>query len=428
MATELSSKPVFNKRITELFSGMKDSLASVSSGVRTYTIDSKDPGFPFWGMLIVAVLAVIIISWWIRYRMFLETPYNIASILRDNMKAADHYNKSNLNRKGLPHLYNTLISKGYAEENLGFTNFYVSTVNASGIFFPRVNGIVSADAARLACVAGARAFVFDIWPDVEPGGRFGPTIQVIESGSMWRRTTLNALPFVYILQAIVREALQTTSNPGYQDPLILYLRFRGNPRASTFDQTADALASLITPYRLDLAFNNCRGADRLFKVPISQLFSKVIVVSNLRGVGRFMDFVNFSIKDGIKLEYPAGQLQTISGDQASEAKKKILMNPTFVAPMSEDSLAESNDYSVPAAQALGIHFVAMNFWKNTKDKALAAYMQMFGKYSFVMKQPPLQYIITHLDPPRMPPNPGWGDNTTGGAGKPTTPPDIRPPG
>ena len=142
----------------------------------------------------------------------------------------------------------------------------------------------------------------------------------------------------------------------------------------------------------------------------------------------FMDFVNFSIKDGIKLEYPAGQLQTISGDQASEAKKKILMNPTFVAPLSEDPLAELNNYSVPAAQALGIHFVAMNFWKNTKDKALAAYMQMFGKYSFVMKPPPLQYIITHLDPPRMPPNPGWGDNTTGGAGKPTTPPDIRPPG
>jgi hypothetical protein len=193
-------------------------------------------------------------------------------------------------------------------------------VNASGIFFPAVNGVVSVYAARLAVAGGARAFVFDIWPDVEPGGKFGPTIQAIEGGSMWRRVTLNALPFTPVLQAIVAEALQATSNPGHQDPLILYLRFRGNPRASTFDMTADALQSLITPYRLDMNFNNCRGADRLFAVPINQLFSKVIVVSNVRGSGRFMDYVNFSVKDGINLEYPAGQLQTISGDAAAEAR------------------------------------------------------------------------------------------------------------
>jgi hypothetical protein len=327
----------------------------------------------------------------------------------------------------MPDLYNALVSRGYAEENLGFTNFYVSTVNAAGIFFPGVNGVVSTDAVRLAVAGGARAFVFDLWPDVEPGGDFGPTLQVIEAGSKWRRTTLNALPFVLALQTLVAQALETPTNPGHQDPLILYLRFRGNPMDATFDKTADALQSVITPYRLDLAFNNCRGADRLFKVPISQLFSKVIVISNVRGSGRFMDFVNFSTKDGIQLEYPAGQLQTISGDQAAEARKKILMNPTFVAPLSEDPLAESNDYAVGAAQALGIHFVAMNFWGDTKDKNLKSYMKMFGQYSFALKPPPLQYVITHLDPPRQPPNYNWGDPSKGEAGTPKTPPDIRPP-
>jgi hypothetical protein len=240
---------------------------------------------------------------------------------------------------------------------------------------------------------------------------------------MWRRTTLNVLPFVNVLQTLVSEALQTTTNPGHQDPLILYLRFRGNPRRSTFDMTADALQSVITPYRMDLAFNNCRGADRLFKVPIGQLFSKVIVVSNVRGSGRFMDFVNFSTKDGIGLEYPAGQIQTISGDAASQAKKKILMNLTFIAPLSEDPLAESNDYSVNAGHGLGIQFVAMNFW--SKGVQLKNYMKMFGKYSFALKPRPLQYVITHLEAPRMPPNYDWGAGDS--AGTPKTPPDIKPP-
>ena len=140
-----------------------------------------------------------------------------------------------------------------------------------------------------------------------------------------------------------------------------------------------------------------------------------------------MDFVNFSIKDGIQLEYPAGQLQTISGDQAAEARKKILMNPTFVAPLSEDPLAQSNDYAIGAAQGLGIHFVAMNFWGGKKDKNLANYMRMFGRHSFALKPPALQYVITRLEPPQMPPNYNWGDPAKGEAGTPKTPPDIRPP-
>jgi len=418
-----AAPPIWNKKLIALGDKLTDAFSMFAQGARTYTIDSKDPGFPFWGLLIVVVIAFSVIAWWINYRQFLETPYNIARIIRNNVKASDKYNINNPSRKGLPALVNTLVSRGYKRDNLAFTNFYVSTANASGIFFPAVNGVVSVDAARLAVAGGARAFVFDLWPNMEAGGNFGPVIQAVESGSLWRRTTLNALPFVNVLEALVAQALQTTTNPGHQDPLILYLRFRGNPRASTFDSTAEALQSVITPYRLDLAFNNCRGADRLFKVPIDQLFSKVIIVSNVRGTGKFMDFVNFSVKDGIKLEYNAGQLQTISGDQASEAKKKVLMNLTFVAPFTEEPIAESNDYSVPAAQALGIQFVAMNFFSTGKQ--IKSYMNMFGTYSFAIKPVPLQYVITRLDPPRAPPNPGWGSGDD--AGKPKTPPDIRAP-
>jgi hypothetical protein len=67
----------------------------------------------------------------------------------------------------------------------------------------------------------------------------------------------------------------------------------------------------------------------------------------------------------------------------------------------------------------------MNFWSSGKQ--LKEYMKRFGTYSFSLKPPALQYTITHLDPPRMMANPGWGDNTKGEAGKPKTPPDIKSP-
>jgi len=424
--TAPAAKSVFNPQLTALMSDIGNAFQGVASQVRKTTIDTAvTENFPIWGLLIIMAIATVTIVWWIHFKEFLETPHNIARIIRQNLKAADHYHQSNHSRKGMLDLYNSLVSQGYKEENLAFTNFYVSTVNATGIFFHAVNGVVSIDAARLAVMGGARAFVFDLWPDFEPGAEFSPIIQVVEADSLWRRTTLNALPFVNVLQALITEALQTTTNPGHQDPVILYLRFRGNPRASTFHHTAEALQSTILPYRLDSTFANCRGADRLFRVPIDQLASKVIVISNLRGSGKFSEFVNFSTKDGIQLEYEASQLQLISGDAAANAQKKILMNPTFVAPLSENPLAESNDYNVAAAQKLGIQFVAMNFWNNTKS--LKTYMEQFGKYSFALKPTPLQYVVTRLDPPQMPPNPGWGDNAQGQAGTIKAPPDIKPP-
>ena len=419
-------KSIFSPHIVEFASQFGDTFKQLAAQTRKTTIDVVDyENFPLWGLVLVVLLAVVTVYWWVHYRQFLETPQNISRIIRTNLKAANRYNQSNISRKGMIELYNSLISQGYKEENLGFTNFYVSTVNVAGIFLPAVNGVVSVDAARMAVLGGARAFVFDLWPDLEPGGNFAPIVQVIEKGSLWRRTTLNALPFSVILNAIITEALRISTNPGNQDPVILYLRFRGKPRTATFNHTAKALQSSIIPYRMDISFNNCRAADRLFRVPINQLASKVIVVSNVRGTGNFSEFVNFSVKDGINLEYDASQLQLVTGDQAVEARKKIMMNPTFIAPLSEDPLAESNDYDVTSAQALGIHFVAMNFFNN--NKKLKSYMNMFNKYSFALKPPNLCYTITRLDPPQAPPNPGWGDSSKGQAGTIKTPPDIKAP-
>jgi hypothetical protein len=406
--------------------------SQVFAQIRVSGLYTPPQAFPTWQAILIIIAAFFIFYWYFGAIQDLATPMNIARILKADVDGATHYLTDAPKRKGLPALYNSLIAQGYTDDFLCFTNFYVSTVNATGLFFPAVNGVVSPDAARLATYGGARAFVFDIWPDLSPGGEFGPTIEAMDAGSFWRRTTLNALPFVNILQAVLDTALPPIG-PGYatadstslllpqpmapgqgqgkQDPVILYFRFRGVPRVSTFDAMADILESTILPYRLDAAFNNCRNSDNLFKVPIYQLFSKVVIISNRRGTGRFMDFVNFSEKEGIPLEYDPSQIGLITGDAAIEAKKKIQMNPSFVAPLSEAPMAESNGYDMSGAQALGIHFLATNFWSDKQPLK-----KMFETHSFALKPIALCYKPTHLAPPLNPPNPKWGDSSTGEAG------------
>jgi len=427
--------PTFFDKFNEAFKGGWTALGKVMEGGNSTT-------FPMWQMILMLLVCAFVFYWYWGVQRVLETPTNIARILKENVKAANHYATDAPKRKGLPELCDSLKYDGYTDEDLILTNFYISTVNATGLFYPAVDGIVAPDAARLAVLAGARAFVFDIWPDLSPGGNFGPTIAVMDIGSYWRRTTLNALPLATILQAVVQSTLPPVGNmfnsvnpgsliqtpqmapnqgQGQKDPVILYLRFRGAPRPETFDGVADVLASTILPYRLEASFNNCRRADKLFQIPIKHLFSKVIVVSNNRGSGRFSDFVNFAPRAGIPLEYDASQLPLIVGDSETEAQKKIIQNLSFVSPQPEYPVAQSNQYNQAKAQSLGIHCIGMNFFQD--GKPLRDYLDedMFKTYSYVFKPANLRYTVTHLTPPRAPPNPDWGDNSQGKAG------DLRPP-
>lgn len=442
--------PDVRGEVQSAWNSMKAGFEGVINNIRVSGLQVDQGIYPLAFMVGLLLLFVIVIIWYIHQVRFLATPGNIARILNENIKAESHYITDAPKRKGLPALCKKLREEeGYTEDDLILTNFYTYSVNATGLFFPAKNGVVSTDAAKLAVLAGARCFVFDIWPDMEPHGDFGPVIEAMDEGSLWRRTTLNALSLATILPAVVQTALPLAGNTyippdpgsllqipplgpnqgqGQQDPVFLYLRFRGAPRPSTFDHVADVLESTILPYRLDAKFNHCRRADELFKIHMRHLFSKVVVMSNTQGSGRFSDFVNFAPRTGILMEYQADQLQLITGDSAAEAKKKILMNPSFVAPMSEDKLAQTNAFSISMAQKLGIHFVAMDLWTKGDGPQLKAYQQMFSPYSFSFKPADLRYTINHLTPPQTAPNPDWGNAAEGQAGMLRAPAAIQFPG
>ena len=419
----LVDKPVLNKEFAEWTEG----IAGAAKGMFQKSKEAASDKSIFVWVALAALIALTIglFIWYFKALRKLETPSNISRLgLEALTKQGDKYANPH-GRIGIRTYLQNLKTSGVPDTHLCFTNFYYSTVIASSCFLPAVDAVVTPTALKTAYDGGARAFVFDLLPDMTPGANFAPVLQIVEAGSNWRRISLNALPLASCLQILIQTAYQVGSSPGSEDPLILYLRFRGVPRTSTYTATAQALQATVEPYRLDTTFYNCRGQDDLFKIPILNLLKKVIIASNVRAEGNMLsDYINVGPKDGIKLEWRTNEANGLSIDAKSNAITKIRQNLSFVAPATESPEA-SNNYDCKSSLDVGIHCCAMNFWNH--NDALKKYMDpaLFGSRSFAIKPVPLRYVIEALPPPKYPENPNWGSGTT--AGTPVTPPAIRLP-
>ena len=422
--SSLSDKAELAPEVKSFFSGIGE---RVKAGITQATaVATNGPaGFSIIALAIFAVATVALLFWYMRKARLFETVSNIKRMTRADANAFAHYEKDKEKRISIIPYLQKLKNAGTPENHFAVTNFYISTVNAAGIFLPAVDGIVSPLAIKGAVSAGARAFIIDVWRDLTPGARFAPCVQIIESGSNWRRVTMNSLPLSTILKAIVKEGIEDIRRPGQNDPLFLYLRFR-NPHQLTLDGAAMALQQTIESYRLEPSYNNCRGQGRLFSAPIFNLCDKIIVMSNTRAQNSMLsDYINVGPLDGIKMEWTTKAANGISDNMKPEQIKKIQQNFSWVAPLSEDQSATSNDYKLDAAQALGIHFIGMNFGNNNDN--LKKYMapKMFGTSSFAIKPVSLRYVVEVLPTPKYPENPNWGTGKT--AGTPTEPPGITLP-
>ena len=418
----ITEKPHINK---ELVSWVQSVKASAKDRIASFVEkQSKDTSFSIVILVVIAIGTCVSMYYLYKWLRLLETPDNISRIANDSIVAHSHYSKRNPDRVGIQSYLLKLKQSGVPDAKLVLTNFYVSTANASGLFDPTVDGVVSPEAIRFATLAGARAFVFDIWPDLTPGAQFGPVIQIVESGSNWRRLSLNSLPFGMLCKILVEEAFQMGSaRPGYSDPLFLYLRFRGAPRSTTFDSTARILSAYFEQYRLPNMYNRCRNQDKLFATPMTELLQKVIVVSNTHAPGTLLqDYINIGPKAGIKLEYGVNEARGLDGAAAKQAKTLILQNLTWVAPMSENN---GNSWDFQQSMDVGIMFCAMDFW-DRNDK-LANYLDpaMFGTQSFLLKPDPLCYVLDILPNAPVPEHPGWDGSPR--SGTPTSPPELRLP-
>ena len=430
--------PRINPELTETLTSVGQKLGEGFAKFQSMfgSGSSGGGGISLPGLLMILIIIGSFIGlyvWYAKYRSYFESNSNIERIIKEKTKdVSAYYDNQRDKRIDLPTYLAELKKTGVPDTHLCLTNFYISTANATGIFLPGSDGVASEYAARAAVSAGARAFVFDIWPDLRPGGNFSPVLQIVESGSVWRRISLNSAPFVRVLKTIIHEIFES-GRPGLNDTVVMYLRFRGSPKRQTFDGTLAALQACIEPYRLDASFNNCRGqkgdSNRLFSTFITSLFKKVIVVSNNVAHGHGLnDYINIGPDDGVKIEWSDTEALGLNDQARSKAITDIQQNLAFVAPLSEDPKTDKNNWRFDESMKIGIQYIAMNFTQlPSESENLTDYLDVkkFGRSSYLLKPKSLRYIPMFLNNPKSPENPGWGTGPT--AGTPTIPPSIQMP-
>jgi hypothetical protein len=204
-----------------------------------------------------------------------------------------------------------LSSIGKTPDNVMITDLQVATANYGGIFteskqpmIPEMtpwHGRVSGDAVRLQVEAGARAIIFDIWPN--PADFTQPIVasmidqdvtgttlawwkgagltENVSRYSNWRRLTRNVEPAAPLIKTAVTTAFN--GGPQSHDPFFLILNLHGRLPPSYLDSFGLALIDAIQGKQLssgNMVSATKTAAQNLCSVPFSSIKDKVFVIVN----------------------------------------------------------------------------------------------------------------------------------------------------
>jgi len=406
----LESVANLNPIIGEAFSALKSKLTTSASAI------------PWWVYVLAVVILIGVFYYLANMYWILESAPNVRSKLRKVVDSFSSYGDKRSSRKGLRQYLAALKASGVPDDNLSLTNFYVSSANTAAVFTPLTDGLASPDAVRLALAAGARYLDISIYSS---GTAHKAVVCELQPGSNWRRITMNQVTFRSIMETVQQYAIagpgavaDVASAPYREDPLFIMLRFKGQQRAALYEDVANVLRDTIEPVRLDFTWYAARGADRLFKTPITEFFGKVIVMSNVfpPESSKLNDYINLGPRSSTPLEMTPTMIANVPDEQKAATIEKIKQNLTVARVANEEPDGNSNGWDYTKAYELGIQFAAMNFW--SQDDKLKAYTApaVFGVNSFLIKPAELRFVITYVTPPAEP-NPALD----AGNGTPRTP-------
>jgi hypothetical protein len=413
----LENYPRVNPQLPELFNILTKHLDSFSNSA----------GVPWYVWIILIIIIILLIRYTILLYWLLETPANIRCSLNVFLDKFNKYGDERSQRQGLRDYISQLQAAGLRDSDLALTNFYVSSSNSPAIFTPLRDGIASPDALRLTFAAGARYLDFCIWSD-DKKHNYRPILKGMDVGSKWRRITMTEMTFQTAMDNVVKYGISgsqadmdTNTAPYRDDPLFIMLRFKGKLRNETFTQVANILRKTIEQNRLDFTYNKGRGMDRLFKVPITEFFNKVIILANVYPPdgNLLLDYINIGPRSAIQTDISSKDLMAIPDIEKPKYVKRIIQNLTVSRSELEEPDSDKNVNDWTVAHSTGIHFAAMNFW--SEDDLLKSYLthENFGRSSFKIKPESLRYVIEYISPPMLP-NPELNARD----GRPRAPPGI----
>jgi hypothetical protein len=326
------------------------------------------------------------------------------------------------------------------------TNFTVATAAFGGIFTEptssyfgvNVNpwlGNVSTEAAKLQVDAGARAIVFDIWPN--PSDPTQPVVCAmadttawgiqnwwVNTGKLnagmtgtysnWQLLTRNVVNAMEMLQAAVEEAF-AGNNPQKADPFFLILRLHGAMNTDYLNTVGAAVQNAVGGYAMGPEYVNMTY-NQYCQTPFSEFISSdsqsgkvfVMVSPELTTplVSKFLTAYNAStLKQNTNLLDMNPQQLTFNPGTANMIPKtmvascatngqQIQLNEasyTLVMPSTGGKSTVNDDlYAIADYQSClqtGAQFVGLNlFSPSSSDGPLNTFFQddLFGKQSFVL--------------------------------------------
>ena len=328
--------------------------------------------------------------------------------------------------------------------------FQVATANFGGIFTETQgalspwNGSVSPDAVQLQVEAGARAVIFDIWPD--PANMANPVVcamidtsqwgiqnwwinkggmsQGVGTYSNWQLLTRNKVDAGTMLTAAVKAAFNSQS-PQSEDPFFIILRLHGAMNTAYLNTLGSKLQNALGGHAMGSTYQTWQQQKNLCSMPVSEMlgaggtggFAYVIVLPDiptngydvLPGVNTYSGFVN-ALKTTTLGELTNAVEQNLStmlftpgntgpiavanqpactpGDSTAQitlAQAGFCVVQPSIGGQATDNGTLFKDNSFQNCQKTGAQFAAVNlFSHDSSDGILQAWFdpKLFGKYSF----------------------------------------------
>ena len=335
------------------------------------------------------------------------------------------------------------------DDSVSLTQFQVATANFGGIFTEARGllnpwtGTVSPDAATMQVQAGARAIVFDIWPD--PANMANPVVCAMVDTSQWwyqnwwRNTggmtqgqgtysnwqllTRNKVDAGTMMQAAVTAAFNQSS-PQSGDPFFLILHLHGAMSISYLNTLGSKLQTALQGRGLSTTYGQWQQQSKLCSAPISEFigtgtsaggFAYVIVIPDmspgyniLPGINTYSgftaalkgttlgDLTNAVEQNPNTMYFTPGGIGPIAVQnqpncllgattQLTLAQAGFCLVQPSIGGQATDNGTLFKDNSFQNCQQTGAQFVAANlFSQDSADGILQAWFdpKMFGTYSF----------------------------------------------
>jgi hypothetical protein len=195
------------------------------------------------------------------------------------------------------------LDKQSVPDTTPMVRFGVATANFGAIFTENIGalspwiGSVNPEAARLQVEGGARAIVFDIWPDpADPerpvvaamvdNNRWSTYSWWLNNGGMnqgmgrysnWQRLTRNVAPVGECLRAAVDTAFGQT-NPQRSDPFFLILRLHGAFKKTFLHRLGQIVEEAVAGHQMGAEWNKANNQRALCTEPVRSFMNRVFTI------------------------------------------------------------------------------------------------------------------------------------------------------